>query len=69
MEVIGFGGPRFCNHELRTIFDREIPNCTRVVNDLDGVTLAPLASQGYCHVGNLIHMKDDEEDDSPMMEI
>lgn len=61
IEVVGFGGPRFCNHELRQSFNRDIPNCTRVVNDLDGVTLVPLASSGYCHVGNLIHIKEGEE--------
>ena len=62
IEVISFGGPRFCNSALRDIYENDIVNTTRVVNDLDGVTLAPLVSQGYCHVGNLIHIKDEKED-------
>lgn len=66
IEVITFGSPRFCNYELAEIFNNEI-NCTRVVNDLDAVTLAPLYGYGYKHVGKLIHMRDSSVDSNELM--
>jgi len=60
-EVITFGSPRFCNRELQEIFDSDV-TCTRVVNDMDAVTLAPLKSIGYVHVGKVLHMRNDDID-------
>lgn len=64
-EVITFGSPRFCNKEMKDIFDEGVV-CTRVVNDMDAVTLAPLKSRGYVHVGKVLHMRDSDIDYSDL---
>ncbi|CBN80476.1 EsV-1-185 [Ectocarpus siliculosus] len=57
VEVVTFGAPKVGNAAFASDFDRAI-TCTRIVNDNDGVALAPMFG-GYHHVGsNVIHMAD-----------
>ncbi|CAM9470787.1 unnamed protein product [Ectocarpus sp. 4 AP-2014] len=56
VEVVTFGAPKIGNAAFAADFDRAI-TCTRIVNDNDGVALAPMFG-GYHHVGsNVIHME------------
>lgn len=60
VEVVTFGAPRVGNKDFTDDFDSKI-QCTRIINDLDVVPLAPLRILGYHHVGtNLIHIKNAE---------
>ncbi len=53
LEIISFGSPKIGNAAFAQNFNLE---CTRIVNDNDGIALAPLFS-GYHHVGELIRLK------------
>ncbi|CAN0418974.1 unnamed protein product [Ectocarpus sp. 12 AP-2014] len=55
VEVVTFGAPKVGNAAFASDFNKAI-TCTRIVNDNDGVALAPMFG-GYHHVGsNVIHM-------------
>ncbi|CAM9401121.1 unnamed protein product [Ectocarpus sp. 12 AP-2014] len=55
VEVVTFGAPKVGNAAFAADFDKAMA-CTRIVNDNDGVSLAPMFG-GYHHVGkNVIHM-------------
>lgn len=60
MEVVTFGSPRIGNKDFSEEFNKEV-KCTRIVNDRDIVCQAPFTFMGYHHVGDTIHMRDDEE--------
>jgi len=56
VEVVTFGSPKIGNAAFASYFNSEI-KCTRIVNDNDGIALAPLFS-GYRHVGrDVIHLR------------
>lgn len=57
LEIISFGSPKIGNAAFAQNFDSNFEiKCTRIVNDNDGVALAPLFS-GYRHVGDLIRLR------------
>ena len=57
LEIISFGSPKIGNAAFAQNFDADSRlKCTRVVNDNDGVALAPLFS-GYHHVGELVRLR------------
>ena len=49
-----FGSPRVGNHSFRHIFNRAVPVCWRIVNELDGVTRVPPVQALYSHVGKKV---------------
>lgn len=55
VEVVTFGSPTIGNDAFACDFNSKI-KCTRIVNDNDGIALAPLFS-GYRHVGDLIQLR------------
>ena len=57
LEVVTLGSPKVGNAAFATDFNAHI-KCTRIVNDNDGIPLAPLFG-GYHHVGSeVIRLKD-----------
>lgn len=60
VKVVTFGAPKLGNGAFASDFDNQI-KCTRIVNDNDGIPLAPLFG-GYHHVGDVIHMRNVDED-------
>ena len=57
LEIISFGSPKIGNAAFARNFDSDSKlKCTRIVNDNDGIALAPLFS-GYHHVGELIRLR------------
>lgn len=55
IEVVTFGSPKIGNAAFAADFNSKI-KCTRIVNDNDGVALAPFFG-GYHHVGEAIQLK------------
>lgn len=60
VEVVTFGAPKVGNAAFASEFKKYVGACTRIVNDNDGITLAPLL-RGFHHVGDAIHMSNTEE--------
>ena len=60
VEVVTFGAPKVGNAAFAADFDQAM-SCTRIVNDNDGVALAPMLC-GYHHVGStVIQMENSHE--------
>lgn len=61
VEVVTFGAPKVGNAAFAADFNKAVA-CTRIVNDNDGVSLAPMFG-GYHHVGgNVIHLANSHGD-------
>lgn len=58
LEVVTFGGPRFCDRFFQEYFDERY-KCTRIVLDRDVICLCPFGVFGYHHVGKPIQIFDD----------
>jgi triacylglycerol lipase len=63
VDVCTLGGPRVGKAEFRLRFNREIPDCFRIVNNADFVPRVPFVITGWSHVGREIEV--DGQIDNP----